>query len=546
MPSRWLVLAGAACVVFTGCSKNSDEAWREANVQLIKKHNITARERVIPKTDVPLAMEAGKAQPKSALPKVTIAPGVTATLAWGKGAMLEELEMEKGAEYPSQQLNEEVITVVRAGSGTCEFGGKTVELAADSFLYLTPGSTRALKAGPEGLKALEVFSPVRMDMLKLAGIKVPDGAKAGFPDQGIKPSVTPGQVYRLSEVQLTPLTDQLEGVGYKRSAANSRLIWGRNVMLSFVRMDPNSYFPIHSHPETQLMTVLRGSLVEGIMDVPSPMTEKENDSALLPDGMVHDARMGEFGGDALDIFWPARADYIAKEQKQAALYQQVIDPDAKPVKVEGTTLRAALVKAGGKTINGAHVLAMDLKGGAYVTKPPSKGAGKNQPDGQLYYIAPGGSAKAVIPAGEYAMLQGGAISPDGKTLYVNNAGRQPGENFLYAYDAQPDGSLTNKRRFAMFFLTDEALSAPDPVNRFDSRADGTAVDTDGRIYVGTAMGVQIFDKSGAYVGAIWSPQYPAGVTFGGKNGDVLYMVGEKEVWSIPTKVKGLRLAAGTD
>jgi sugar lactone lactonase YvrE len=84
----------------------------------------------------------------------------------------------------------------------------------------------------------------------------------------------------------------------------------------------------------------------------------------------------------------------------------------------------------------------------------------------------------------------------------------------YAYDVQSDGSLTNKRKFAMLHLTDAVLSAADPANRFDSRADGTAMDTDGRIYVATVMGVQIFDKTGVYVGTIWCPQYPVSVTFG--------------------------------
>jgi len=533
MRSRCLILTAAACVAFTGCSKKSGD-WHDANAELIKKHNITARVRSIPETDVPLSAEQGKARPKSALPKATIAPGVTASLNWSKGALLEMLEMDKGSAYPSQQLNEEVITVVREGSATCEFGGKTVELAADSILYLAPGTTRTLKAGPDGLKALEVFSPVRADLLKLAGITLPDGAKVGFPDQGIAASISPGQVYRLSEIQLTPLTDTLPNLSYTRSAANSRLVWGRNVMLSFVRMDPGSYFPIHSHPETQLMTTLRGSLVEGIMETPFPMTEKDHDSAVLPDGMVHDAKMGEFGADALDTFWPVRADYIAKREKQRAAFEQVIAPDAKPVEAKGPTPGTARAQL------------KDARGGAYVTELRGAAASKGQPAAQLYYVAPGGEVKAVIPAGEYAALKLGAISPDGKTLYVNNAARQPGENFMYAYDVQPDGSLANKRKFAMFHLPDAALSAPDPANRYDSGAGGTALDTDGRIYVATTPGVQIFDKAGVYVGNIWCTQAPVNVAFGGKNGDVLYMVGEKQVWSIQTKVKGFHFPAGMD
>ena len=40
------------------------------------------------------------------------------------------------------------------------------------------------------------------------------------------------------------------------------------------------------------------------------------------------------------------------------------------------------------------------------------------------------------------------------------------------------------------------------------------------------------------------PQYPVSITFGGPNGDVLYMVGESSAWSIQTKVRGFRLPQG--
>ena len=42
--------------------------------------------------------------------------------------------------------------------------------------------------------------------------------------------------------------------------------------------------------------------------------------------------VGDFGGDALDTFWPVRNDYIEKEVKQKALLDQVVAPDAKPPK----------------------------------------------------------------------------------------------------------------------------------------------------------------------------------------------------------------------
>ena len=69
-------------------------------------------------------------------------------------------------------------------------------------------------------------------------------------------------------------------------------------------------------------------------------------------------------------------------------------------------------------------------------------------------------------------------------------------------------------------------------------------DTDGRYYVATRTGVQIFLPDGTAVGTIWAPQYPVSITFGGPDNDVLYMVGESSVWSIQTRVRGFRHPSG--
>jgi gluconolactonase len=190
---------------------------------------------------------------------------------------------------------------------------------------------------------------------------------------------------------------------------------------------------------------------------------------------------------------------------------------------------------------------MDAKGGLYVTDPQfTPEAEKSQPGKQVYYVSPDGTARVVIGPGEFAMPNGVELSPDGRTLYVDNTWQQPGENFVWAYDVADDGSLANKRQFAMMNLTPEVLGAANPADRFDSRADGTAVDTDGRLYVATASGVQIFLPDGRAAGTIFVPQYPVSLTFGGPDGNILYMVGEDSVWSIPTLVRGFRLPAGLD
>jgi gluconolactonase len=211
----------------------------------------------------------------------------------------------------------------------------------------------------------------------------------------------------------------------------------------------------------------------------------------------------------------------------------------------GRVLRVLLDKINGHSIDGPNDLVMDAKGGIYVTDPQfTPDEKKSQPGKQVYYIAPDGTARAVIGPGEFAMPNGVEIAPDGKTLYVNNTWQQPGGNFVWAYDVARDGSLSNKRRFAVVDLKPEILAASNPADRFDSGADGSAIDADGRYYVATRTGVQIFLHDGTAAGTIHVPQYPVSVTFGGRDNDVLYMVGESSVWSIQTKVHGFRHPSG--
>jgi gluconolactonase len=155
-----------------------------------------------------------------------------------------------------------------------------------------------------------------------------------------------------------------------------------------------------------------------------------------------------------------------------------------------------------------------------------------------------GMAKVVIGPGEFAMPNGVELSPDGKTLYVNNTWQKPVENFVWAYDVAEDGALSKKPQFAKLNLTPTVLNAPKPEDRVDSGADGSTVDTDGRYYVATRTGVQIFMPGGSYAGTIFVPQYPVSMAFGGANNDILYKGGESSVWSIQTKVHGFRLPEG--
>ena len=621
-------LAGVAMIV-AGCS-GGGSPWEAINQRVIDQHAIAGRTRELPAVTVPMALVEGDPVERARLPSVTIAPGVTATLGWARGALLERVDMQPAAVYPSQTLSEELIIVVQDGSATIEFDGKTAELTRDRVLYLQPGAVRTMRAGPNGWKAFEVYSPVRLDHLTRAGQKTA-GVNVTFPDQGVTPSLRPGVVVDLQAIQWTPLTDPVAGQSYRRSTALSKLIWGRNAQISLIRMDPGSEIALHRHPEDQLTHTIRGTLEQGVMDHTLPASGAAGHMLFLPGGMVHSAKLGPTGADQLDVFWPVRPDYVQRAQQQRALYEQVIAPGTGPVKLaegftftEGATwlkgklyfsdmffqnpaandwtgsparsrlivmdpdgtwrvlssgmqsngtlaatngnllvcdmfghrvvevapatgrvTRVVLDKVGGVAIDGPNDLVMDAKGGLYITDPQfTPEEKKTQPGKQVYYVSPDGTARVVIGPGEYAMPNGVELSPDGKTLYVNNTWLQPGENFVWAYDVAADGGLSNKRRFAMLNLTPDVLDAANPADRFDSRADGTAVDSEGRYYVATKSGVQMFLPDGTYAGTIWVPQYPVSVTFGGRDNDILYMVGESSVWSIQTRVRGFRHPEG--
>ena len=196
---------------------------------------------------------AGRTQP---LPTATIAPGVLARLGWGRGALLERVEMQPGAVYPEQTLGEELIIIGQEGSATIEFDGKTVELTKDQVLYLQPGAKRSIKAGREWVEGFRgVF----------AGASRPSRTRRtehvrrerDVPGPSVTPSLQPGVVVNLNE-SMDAADDPLADKSYQRSAAQSQLIWGKNAQISLVRMDPGSEFPLHIHPEDQLTHTIRG------------------------------------------------------------------------------------------------------------------------------------------------------------------------------------------------------------------------------------------------------------------------------------------------
>jgi gluconolactonase len=91
------------------------------------------------------------------------------------------------------------------------------------------------------------------------------------------------------------------------------------------------------------------------------------------------------------------------------------------------------------------------------------------------------------------------ISIDEKVLYVGDTESE----YLYAFDVQSDGRVTNKRPFAKLLEPEKGSLG------LRSRADGMALDSMGRVYVSTAAGIQVIDPRGTHLGSSLSLHAPA-------------------------------------
>jgi sugar lactone lactonase YvrE/enterochelin esterase-like enzyme len=156
--------------------------------------------------------------------------------------------------------------------------------------------------------------------------------------------------------------------------------------------------------------------------------------------------------------------------------------------------------------------------------------------GDLYVTDPGHQEVWFIPkTGERRVVDKGVefpngvrLSPDQSLLYVADMRGQ----FVYSYSVLADGSLTNKQPYFHIHLPDGSKG---------SGADGMTVDTNGTLYVATAMGVQFCDQAGRVNGILPKPQnkWLANLVFGGPDFSDLYITCGDKVYKRRTRQRGV-------
>jgi gluconolactonase len=171
-------------------------------------------------------------------------------------------------------------------------------------------------------------------------------------------------------------------------------------------------------------------------------------------------------------------------------------------------------------------------GGIYFTDSGTRPT-KEQPNPPpshpgVFYISPAGELKRL--ANDIERPNGIQLSKDEKVLYVANT---LGEHVL-AYDIAADGSISNRRSFAKL---EGWKQGEDGV--WSSGADGLALDDEGRLYVASNAGVEVFDAAGTALGVIPIPKKPQNLAFAGKDKQTLYVVGRGAAYKIPLLAQGI-------
>ena len=140
------------------------------------------------------------------------------------------------------------------------------------------------------------------------------------------------------------------------------------------------------------------------------------------------------------------------------------------------------------------------------------------------HVKPNGEKTVVDTGLKYA--NGITLSPDQTLLYVADYR----SHWVYSYLIQPDGSLQFKKRFYWLHVADTSDQ---------SNADGIRVDRDGRLYVATAMGIQVCDQAGRVQCILTTPNGKvSNLTFGGEQFDTLFATCGDRVYKRKLKVTG--------
>jgi gluconolactonase len=414
-------------------------------------------------------------------------PGANSRLIGGHGAQLSFLQMSPAMNFAAHLHPEEQLMVVLRGSIDELILDATVTMKKGDLLFLPATMVHGGTVGNTGCDVLDVFFPPRPDYMakkesREAGFRaiIPADAKLELLVDGAK--VGPGLIF-------TEGPKWLNGKLYFSSMAFDQAWSGDPKKSTTVEMDPDGTYRY----------IQRGMLTNGLVPI-------ANGNLVVCD---------MFGHCVIEMT------------------------------TSGRVVRTLASHYGGQPHDGPNDIVVDARGGFYFTDPQFTPEPKKfQPGRSVFYLPPSGELMRVVEPNIFAMPNGLILTPDGKQLLVNNTYDSETfwnvdtdkDNFIWAYDVNPDGTLAGPRKFCELFLTPEVL---DRGGRTTS-ADGMTIDSLGNLYVATYIGLQIFSPKGEFIGIVNSPVFPVSCCFGGDDMKTLYLAAYDKIYRIRTNVAGFK------
>lgn len=184
----------------------------------------------------------------------------------------------------------------------------------------------------------------------------------------------------------------------------------------------------------------------------------------------------------------------------------------------------------GKRLNSPNDLVYRSDGALYFTDPPFglpkvfDDANKELPFSGVYCVKDG---QVKLVSTDLDAPNGVALSPDEKTLYVNNWNEK--KKVILRYDVQPDCTLANGRLFY------DMTGAPG-----HDALDGLKVDQRGHVYSTGPGGLWILSPEGQQLGLIKGPEDPHNMAWGDDDGKTLYITALTGLYRLRLNIPGVR------
>jgi gluconolactonase len=239
-----------------------------------------------------------------------------------------------------------------------------------------------------------------------------------------------------------------------------------------------------------------------------------------------------------------KGEVFFQDFPKAMTYKIGLDGNVKPLKLDSKSASGTAIGASGTryTVSGrskkvysydltenetvladsisGNDIAVAKNGNIYITAPE----GIEKPS-KLYLIRPNGE-KIIVDEG-LKFANGLTFTPDQTQLYVTESAT----HWVWIYQIQADGKLTNKQKFGWLHSKDTDGNA---------WADGIKCDKDGKVYVATNLGIQILDQLGRVNAIIPMPTGgAANLCFGGKDFDTMFVACFGKVYKRKFNTRGV-------